>query len=308
LQGDDEMSDSYPFPVYTGILEPKHYKKIGSAIWFFLWCIKSITEESVDEEGVTWGHVYRGAPVKLSEMVEPFGTNEKTIRRWIDTLEQHGYIRVTRAPYGIIIAVRNSKKKKNRSDKNVRSNETDRTKMSEHSDGDRTDMSTLSDKNVHSNKDIIKTFITTTDTEPFEKLLSEFCTLHSKLDVHVKRNDIVLMQWMLDQGIDVDLIIKVMRTVYAERTAAGTHISTFVYYKNAILEAWEAVKAITDGVPIPKGVPLSPVALGKESITDRVPVPAVALGSPKRTKQQIELEELRRKREEARLREQSGSF
>lgn len=136
-------------------------------------------------------------------------------------------------------------------------------------------------------KDLKDTITITTITDPFEIIFEEFCVIHGKLDIHVKRNDIVLMQWMLNQNIPVDLIVKVMRDLYKERTAAGTVISTFVYYKKAILAAWESFKAITDRVPVPA------VALGEESITSGVPVPGVALGSTmKRTKQQQEIYEL----------------
>ncbi|CAH1190352.1 hypothetical protein PAECIP111893_00289 [Paenibacillus plantiphilus] len=140
-----------------------------------------------------------------------------------------------------------------------------------------------------------KDTITTTDN-PFELLLGEFCSLHSKLDIHVKRNDIVSMQWMLDQHIPVALIIRVMRELHRERTATGKVISTFVYYKQAILDAWDAAKAITDRAPIPA------VALGEESITSGVPVSEVALGSSKRTKQQQEIDALDKFIEEERRR------
>ncbi|OAB40992.1 hypothetical protein PMSD_00425 [Paenibacillus macquariensis subsp. defensor] len=114
--------DSYPFPIYSGLLEPEHYNKISTAIWLFLWCISSVTKDKVDEEGVSWGIVLRNKPIKLEDLSERFGVAKKTIARWIDTLEDHGYIRVTRAPYGLIFTVRNSKKYQNKVDKNVHSN------------------------------------------------------------------------------------------------------------------------------------------------------------------------------------------
>lgn len=260
------MNGSYPFPMYSGIFEPKHYKQIGTALWFFSWCISATTKEVVDEEGITWGHVLGKKPLKLAELAEPFGVDEKTVRRWIKALEDHDYIRVTRAPYGIILEVKNSKKRmdKNvhsqpkRSDKNVRSEPREWTEMSDHPD-----------KNVHSNKDIIQDINTTTTDvkEEFEKVFGSFCEIHRKLDIHVKPLDVTLMTELIALGVPSSLIIKVMRTVYEERTARGARISTFAYYKNAILEAWEAEKAITEGVPVPEGVPLPPVALGYQRRT-----------------------------------------
>jgi hypothetical protein len=153
------MPDSYPFMVYSGIFEPKHYKQIGPTIWFFLWCIKSITEESVDDEGITWGHILYKKPMNLQKLAEPFDVNGKTISRWIEALEQHQYIKVVRAPYGLILSVRNSKKYRVRTDKDVRSDEGEQTKVSDLSPTDKTYMSDLSDKNVRSNIELIKTLI-----------------------------------------------------------------------------------------------------------------------------------------------------
>ncbi|REK54740.1 MAG: hypothetical protein C6W55_10440 [Thermobacillus sp.] len=301
--------NSYPFPMYSGIFEPKHYKQIGTALWFFSWCISATTKEVMDEEGVTWGHVLGKKPLKLSEMAEPFGVDEKTVRRWIKSLEQYGYIRVTRAPYGIIIEVRNSKKRVHsqpeRSDKYVQSDDhrtdnNDRTeperldKIVQSETREWTEMPDHPDKNVHSKKDISVdiTATTTDDTAEFEKVFREFCTLHGKLDIHVKPPDVKLMTEMIALGVPPTLIIRVMRTVHEERTANGAKISTFAYYKNAILEAWETERAITEGVPVPEGVPLPPVAL---------------VAQPRKSRHQAQIDELTRLIEEERAREASGS-
>lgn len=128
---------SYPFPIYSGILEPEHYKRIGNAIWLFLWCISSTTKE-IEEEETVWGIVLGGKPMKLSEIAGYFGVNDKTVSRWLNDLETNQYIEVTRAPRGLILKVRNSKK---RSDRNVRSVESEQTKVSDHEVSDQTNMS-----------------------------------------------------------------------------------------------------------------------------------------------------------------------
>ncbi|QHT60648.1 HTH domain-containing protein [Paenibacillus lycopersici] len=147
------MPDSYPFPIYSGLLEPRHYKSIGSAVWLFLWCISSTTKE-LEKDGITWGIVLGNKPIKCEELAEQFDVEEKTVRRWIKQLEEQGYIRVTRAPYGMIFTVRNSKKFQNSPDKNVHSppERVDRNVQSDRREW--TEMSSLVDKNVHSNKDI----------------------------------------------------------------------------------------------------------------------------------------------------------
>jgi hypothetical protein len=163
------MPDSYPFPTYSGLLEPKHYKQIGSALWLFLWCVSSTTRER-EEDGVIWGLVLGGKPNKLPELAAKFGVNDKTVSRWLEALEQHSYVRLKRAPHGLIIEVKNSKRQKGRTDRNVRSDANEptdmsdlppgeQTKMSDHSHSEQTIMSDHPDKNVRSNKDIIKILI-----------------------------------------------------------------------------------------------------------------------------------------------------
>lgn len=95
------LDQSYPFSVYSGLLTPVHYEKIGNAIWLFLWCISSTTKE-IERDGMTWGIVLGNKPLKAAELALQFGVNEKTVRRWLALLERNGYIAVTRAPYGMI--------------------------------------------------------------------------------------------------------------------------------------------------------------------------------------------------------------
>lgn len=83
----------------------------------------------------------------------------RTIRDWIKRLEEHGYIRVTRAPYGLIFSVRNSKKYQNRPEVNFHSDDGDRKKTSDLEDGDRKKTSDHPEENFRSNKDIIKILI-----------------------------------------------------------------------------------------------------------------------------------------------------
>ena len=256
------MHESYPFPVYSGLMDPKHYKRIGSAIWLFLWCISSTTEE-IEKDGVKWGVVLGNKPVKISELQGVFGVkSDKTIRNWIDMLERHNYVTVTRSPYGLIFAVNKSKKFSARSVeiyrpgtvKNYRSDGGDRQEITDHPV-----------KNYRSNKDITEinnAADADKEKDEFEKVFAAFCEIHGKLDIQVKPLDVTAMTEMIALGVPSSLIIKVMKTIHEERATQGAKISSFAYYKNAILEAWAAEKAITDGVPVPKGVPLPPVALG----------------------------------------------
>src|SRR5690606_19154473 len=114
------MQDSYPFPIYSGLMEPKHYKQIGSAIWLFLWCVSSTTKD-IEKDGVTWGIVLGNKPLKLDELADVFNVSRRTVTTWLTTLEDHDYIRITRAPYGLILSVKNSKKFKLRQEENCSS-------------------------------------------------------------------------------------------------------------------------------------------------------------------------------------------
>ncbi|MFC6546375.1 hypothetical protein [Cohnella cellulosilytica] len=120
-------------------------------------------------------------------------------------------------------------------------------------------MSSLSseraDKNVHSNKDIIKDLdvdaVDDRDSE-FESILKAYCEIHQKLDMQVRPLDIKLMQEMIALGVP-PLIIRVMQQVHQLKMARSERVSSFAFYKNAIMDAWEAERAITEGVPIPEG-------------------------------------------------------
>jgi DNA-binding transcriptional regulator GbsR (MarR family) len=102
--------DSYPFYVYSGLLTKGHRKKIGAAIWEFLWCIDRTTRE-VEEDGEMVGLVLGGKPITLAEIAEELGGDKSTVHRNIEKLEGEGYLFVLRAPYGLVLKVRNSKKR-----------------------------------------------------------------------------------------------------------------------------------------------------------------------------------------------------
>lgn len=288
---------SYPFPMYSGLLEPEHYKNIGNAIWLFLWCVSSTTSER-QEGGTVWGIVLRNKPMKLSEIAERFGVNDKTVSRWLDSLEQHEYIRVTRAPRGLILSVRNSKKWV---DKIVRSQVSEQTEMSDHSRSDKTNMSdhkqiSESDQTELSDlKDIIKDLTATTtavdDIEPEEssddsmiQILNAYCKLHNKFDIHVSANEREAMGKMVAGGTPNPFTIRTMESLLeAKRFREGDNFKlpkSFLYYVEAINEAWHNSQTT------------SPSMAG---VAQGTPEP------PKRmSKQQRELEDLRRRAKEAR--------
>jgi DNA-binding MarR family transcriptional regulator len=95
------------FPVCKGLLDAKHRKRMGVAIWEFLWCLDRMTK--IDGAGM--GVVLGGKPVNLSDFAEVFGTSEVTVSRNLQKLERHGYLVLVHAPYGIVIKVSKAKKR-----------------------------------------------------------------------------------------------------------------------------------------------------------------------------------------------------
>lgn len=295
-------TDSYPFTMYSGLLEPEHYKKIGNAIWLFLWFVSTTTSEKT-EEGSVRGIVLGGRPIALPELAERFGIDAKTISRWVKSLETNGYIQTKRAPRGIIFTVQNSKKFRKRSDKNVPSERSERTEMSDQNESDRTFLSLRSDRIVRSNKDITKILSTTiTDDElfsknppvqqhtPFIKLLNAYCELHGKIDFHVKPKEREAMGKMVAGDMPLSFTIPTMELLYQEkRRREGQDFkppSSFLYYVDGIEQAWQNTQPVK-------------MTGGRSGKTNSK--------QPALTKQQQELANLRKRAEEARRNGQSRS-
>lgn len=258
---------SYPFPMYSGILEHRHYKKIGSAIWLFLWCISSTTSEK-EKDGIVWGIVLGNKPVKISELEEEFGVSNRTIRSWIKTLEDNHYIRVTRAPYGLIFTVRNSKKFKNRSEENFHSDEVDRQHSSDLSDRDRQESTDHAAENCRSNKDITEinnAVAAITDPETILKLAHEvenhFCMRRGQ-GLSVSAADFDEIKKMVATGIPLDVVKRSIDKSFAEYKPkhAWDKIRNMAYCIPRCLDEWsksQVDESITDGA-----LPNRPVALG----------------------------------------------
>ncbi len=91
--------------VSNGLLEGKHRKRIGTAIWEFMWLLDRITK--IDDEGNGW--ILGGKPVQLKEMAN--GVSESQVSRNIRRLVKQGYVFVTLTPYGMRFIVANAKKR-----------------------------------------------------------------------------------------------------------------------------------------------------------------------------------------------------
>ncbi|MFB4164784.1 hypothetical protein ACE1TI_13380 [Alteribacillus sp. JSM 102045] len=102
------MPDTY-FRVYSGLLTPYHKKRIGVALWEFLWCIDRVTSET-GQDGQKSGIVLGGSPISYSDVAKDLGIGKSTVKRNFEKLESENYIHLKRTPYGHIITVNKSKK------------------------------------------------------------------------------------------------------------------------------------------------------------------------------------------------------
>jgi DNA-binding transcriptional ArsR family regulator len=98
--------NGYYIQITNNLLEKKHVKQMGSAVWLFMWVLDRMT--SVNENGV--GKVLGGKPITYEEVEVSLGMSRRTYSRWLDTLREAGYIETTRTPAGNSIKVNKAKK------------------------------------------------------------------------------------------------------------------------------------------------------------------------------------------------------
>lgn len=93
---------SATFRISSGLIDPKHVNRIGTALWLFLWCI--------DRQTGPHGLIFGGRPVTLAEIAEALPYSHRQIARQLAQLEEHGYITAKRRPSGLILRVNVQKK------------------------------------------------------------------------------------------------------------------------------------------------------------------------------------------------------
>lgn len=91
--------------VSNGLLSKEHKEHMGIAIWEFMWCLDKVTK--IDDKGIGW--VLGGKPIKLTDV--GLGTSEDSVSRNLHKLEQEGYIKLIRTPYGLSIRIHKAKKR-----------------------------------------------------------------------------------------------------------------------------------------------------------------------------------------------------
>jgi DNA-binding MarR family transcriptional regulator len=99
--------------ITNNLLELKHRKKMGTAVWEFMWCLDKITK--IDEDQIGW--VYGGKPIQLKELKAEIGITEPKISKNLNKLKKEGYLILKHTPYGIIIGVEKAQKRFNQKGK-----------------------------------------------------------------------------------------------------------------------------------------------------------------------------------------------
>lgn len=101
----NEPTSTYDIGLQSGILDEKHMKQMGMAIWLYAWLIRKSTK---NQDGVSL--VLGGKPIKHSDVVE-LNLTRRTYTRYLAVLQKYGYIeQPKRTPYGLIIRVTKGKK------------------------------------------------------------------------------------------------------------------------------------------------------------------------------------------------------
>lgn len=93
--------------ISNGLLKDGHRKRMGAAVWEFMWLIDKVTK--IDDKGM--GKVLGGKPIKLDEISDQLGVHRDTVSDNLSALEREGYITKKNAPYGLIIGVNKAKKR-----------------------------------------------------------------------------------------------------------------------------------------------------------------------------------------------------
>ena len=80
-------------PVYIGLTEPKHIRRIGEAIWVYLYLVSRADRKA--------GTVFR----KGTTIAKDLGFSLRSVRRHIETLRKGGYITTERKQYSLVLQI-----------------------------------------------------------------------------------------------------------------------------------------------------------------------------------------------------------
>lgn len=77
-------------------------------------------------------------------------------------------------------------------------------------------------------------------------IMNLYCSLHGKLDLHIKPKDRDLMMELACSGIPLEFIAETMQKLFDSKTSKGEHIRSFSYYPPIIKDAWTSSSSVSD--------------------------------------------------------------
>lgn len=78
--------------------------------------------------------------------------------------------------------------------------------------------------------------------EPFVEIMEAFCELHKKGEWNLKDNERKSIYGLLEKSIPPEYVIRTMNQIHKKKTTEGETITSFAFYFNQIVEAWEGEK------------------------------------------------------------------
>jgi hypothetical protein len=95
---DDHDGSRWYFPIFEGLVDAKHQEQMGSALWLYLYCVK-YAFVARQQGALRYNHI---------EAAEELGASQRTVKRWFEILQQHGYITTSaRKRYHLEVAISN---------------------------------------------------------------------------------------------------------------------------------------------------------------------------------------------------------
>lgn len=99
--------------ISNGLLKDGHRKRMGEAVWEFMWCLDRMT--SINEQGI--GLVLGGRPILLKEISKDSTVHVNTVSRNLQRLVEHKYLIIIRTPRGLVIRINKAQKRFKKVDK-----------------------------------------------------------------------------------------------------------------------------------------------------------------------------------------------
>lgn len=162
-------------------------------------------------------------------------TGEKTVFRWLETLEKGGFLTIKKTNKFSVVSIDNWGFYQGDEANNDQQNDQQMTNKRPSNDQQMTTNKNV--KNVENEKNVEEG---TTEPDDFRKIEKAYCEIHKTFGM--KPKDWPSVENMLRKGVDPDLIIEVMKERHAKKVKEGGTVNSFSFYINAINERFEQQK------------------------------------------------------------------